>query len=196
MHGSLAAIPCMSRRSSHVTVRFGSDSVEVSIAAEGRTSGSPRGNNDEEQGWELVSEGRESELELVVSTDPPPLHLLRRSQLRQVQGWTPEDRIRRAYRFGQQDTQAALDSGIQPPKDDFPVRSSVFVVLYEPSGNWPRYTRSLDRFYEAVKIPLRGTAPNRRSNWRPGVVSRGFPSIVEAEAYLAGGRCHLPREEF
>lgn len=186
----------MSQRPTRLTVRVNSGPVEVSIAAGSRTRGSEDSDHGDDRGWEVVSEVVDPDLELVVSSDPPPLHLLRRSQLRSVQGWTPEERIRRAFRYGQEDTQSALDSSAQERSDNFPVRSSVYVVLYDPSGNWLRYTRSLDRYYEAVKLPFRGAAPSRRSNWRPGVVSRGFPSIVEAEAYLAGGRCHLPREEF
>ena len=76
------------------------------------------------------------------------------------------------------------------------MRSSVYVILYDPTGEWPRYTRSLQRFYEAVKDCPAGRTADRTSPWRRGVVSRGFPSIVEAEAYLEGASCRLPRREF
>ena len=92
-------------------------------------------------------------------------------------------------------TQAALEGIAQLPQDSFPVRSCVYVILYDTTGDWPRVTRSLQKFYEAVKIPCRGKAPSRQTPWRSGVVSRGFPSQVEAEAYLLGGQCHAPSRD-
>lgn len=188
----------MSARATKVHVTVDSGEVEVTIAA-GRTLGKGSSSNTQDadsQGWEVISEPPPEQLELVVATGPPPFHLLRRGRLQAIQGWSPEARIQRAFDLGKEDTQAALDNSFQSANDRFPLRSSVYVVLYDPTGDWPRYTKSLQKFYTAVKIPCRGQAPSRQSAWRPGVVTRGFPSIVEAEAYLAGGQCRLPREEF
>ena len=186
----------MSSDRTHISVSVGRSSVQVSVDTPGE-SRSSRHDTDpsDHQSWEVISEAPGEELELVVARGPAPLHLLRRSRLRESQGWTPERRIERAFQFGQRDTQAALDSVPQDSADRFPIRSAVYVVLYDPTGEWPKYTRSLQRFYELVKTPCRGQVPGRSSPWRSGVVSRGFPSIVEAEAYLAGGQCRLPREE-
>ena len=178
-----------------VRVRAAEVVIEVRRPAEGRNQ-----DGESEGEWCLVEgppeTGPTEGLELVVATGPAPLHLVRRSRLSTVAGWTPEDRIRRAYRLGQEDCQVALDSGYQSAKDSFPVSSAVYVVLYDPSGDWPRYTRTLSRFYEAIKEPLAGRKPDRHSPWRRGVVSRGFPSIVEAEAYLEGASCRFPNAEF
>mgnify|MGYP001820771650 CR=1 FL=1 len=145
--------------------------------------------------WELVGEVPREEL--VPATGPPPLHLLRRGRLSTVGEWTPARRVERAFELGRADGQVALDSGWQSARDNFPVRSTVYyVILYDPVGEWPRYTRSLRSFYLAVKDCPQGREPGRASPWRRGVVSRGFASIVEAEAYLEGASCRLPREEF
>jgi hypothetical protein len=146
------------------------------------------------EAWELVGDAPREEL--VPATGPPPLHLLRRGRLSTVGEWTPARRVERAFELGKADGQVALDSGWQVARDNFPVRSAVYILLYDPTGDWPRYTRSLQRFYQAVKDCPPGREPGRTSPWKQGVVSRGFPSIVEAEAYLEGASCRLPREEF
>ena len=110
--------------------------------------------------------------------------------------WSANDRILRAFDFGKQDCIAALESTLQLPRDQFRLSSRVFVILYDPSGDWPRYTKSLQAFYNAIKIQEGSRVPDPRSPWKPGIVSRGFASISEAEAYLAGASCRLPREPF
>lgn len=187
----------MSSQTTRVHLQLDSRNVEVTISARPRATGSAHHEEPGEEGsWEVVDGFGVDQDELAVATEDPPLHLLRRARLAKAEDWTPEARIRRAFEFGQADTQSALDSIPQRAADRFPLRSTVYVILYDPSGQWPRYTRSLQRFYEVTKIPCRGVAPTRNTPWRAGIVSRGFPSIVEAEAYLAGGRCRLPREEF
>ncbi|CAE7419993.1 BUB3.2 [Symbiodinium sp. KB8] len=150
-------------------VRISSREVLVEVT---RAAAEDRHDEAESGEWEVVeapSLEAPSELELVVATGPAPLHLVRRSRLSTVGGWSPEDRIRRAYQLGQGDCQAALDSSRQAPRDSFRVASSVYVILYDPNGHWPRFTRNLQRFYEATKAH-----------------SEGFPSLVEGEAYVLG----------
>ncbi len=181
----------------HLWVNSGAVEVEIHSASGSEVQVRHVKDDDEEEEWELVAEeAREEPLELVVATGPVPLHLLRRSRLQPLQGWSPEERIRRAFEWGQKDTQAALEGVAQLPQDSFPIRSCIYVILYDTTGDWPKVTRSLQKFYEAVKIPCRGKAPSRHTPWRSGVVSRGFPSQVEAEAYLLGGQCQYPRKEF
>ena len=182
----------MSERITHIHLSVTGGSVQVNI----QEGDSARPDQNTTSNGENTQNTPELENELVVSTSAPPLHLLRRGRLQPAQGWTPEQRSERAFQWGQRDTQAALDSSIQGAADNFPIRTCVWVVLYNPSGEWPRYTRSLQRFYEVVKISSGGRPPSRASPWRAGIVSRGFASIVEAEAYLAGGRYRLPSEEF
>lgn len=188
----------MSGKGTSLHLRVNSGAVEVEIHSASASDVQVRHIKDdgEEGEWEIVEEEAGEHLELVVATGPVPLHLLRRSRLQPLQGWSPEERIRRAFEWGQKDTQAALEGISQLPQDAFPVRSCVYVILYDTTGDWPRVTRSLQKFYEAVKIPCRGKAPSRQTPWRSGVVSRGFPSQVEAEAYLLGGQCQYPRKEF
>ena len=145
--------------------------------------------------WEVVEEILEKG-ELAPSRHEPPLHLLRRSRLSTVGEWTPERRLVRAFDWGKADAQTALDSSFSGRQDKFPLASAVYVILYDPSGEWPRYTRSVARFYAAVKDVKEGKVANRSSPWRPGIVSRGFPSLVEAESYLLGATCQLPSAEF
>ena len=186
----------MSEEGSAFRVRISSREVLVEVT---RAAAEDRHNEAESGEWEVVeapSLEAPSELELVVATGPAPLHLVRRSRLSTVGGWSPEDRIRRAYQLGQGDCQAALDSSRQAPRDSFRVASSVYVILYDPNGHWPRFTRNLQRFYEATKAHSEGRKPDRQTPWRPGVVSRGFPSLVEGEAYVLGASCRWPSEEF
>lgn len=84
-----------------------------------------------------ASSGQEAEeekasVELVPSTAPAPLHLVRRSRVSTVGDWSPEARIKRAYKFGQEDCQCALDGTCQGPWDRFPIRNTIYVILYCP----------------------------------------------------------------
>ncbi|OLP96619.1 hypothetical protein AK812_SmicGene21120 [Symbiodinium microadriaticum] len=135
-----------------------------------------------EEEW-IVVEAPEPEatedkpVELVPSSDGAPLHLVRRSRLSTIGAWTPERRIERAFTLGQQDCQAVLDGTGQQAKDSFPIASAIYCILYEPSGNWPRITRSIQRFYEEVKVSTDGKAPGRYSQWRPGFYTRGILNL-------------------
>lgn len=136
--------------------------------------------------------------ELVPATGPAPLHLLVRSNLGSITGTppiTPQERIRRAYRFGQQDSQAALDAAIQAPSDQFPFANRWYAILYQPNGDWPKVVGNLRDFYKLVKEQRGDRSPDRSSPWKPGIYSRGFPSKVEVEAYLWGASCRFPREQ-
>ena len=152
----------------------------------------------DEAGWEVVEPPVPDlppgqALELVPATGPPPLHLLRRSRLSAVGEWTPEKRLARAFEFGLSDAQAALDGAYLASRDNFPVASCVFIILYDPSADWPE---SLGRFYLAVKQASGKGQPSRASAWKPGIVSRKFPLLVEAEVYLLGAGCYYPSKEF
>lgn len=48
------------------------------------------------------------EIELAAHPGPPPLDVLEEDPLGAVEGWSPEDRIRRSFAFGQQDALSAL----------------------------------------------------------------------------------------
>ena len=135
--------------------------------------------------WEFVDVEEPPKPELSPAEGPPPLHLLGRSRL-----CTPEARIRRAFELGQGDSRAALEG----TRDELPLRSTVYVVLYQPSGDWPKVVRDLGSFYSLVKEKVGSKPPNRASPWKPGIYSRGFPSEVEVEAYLLGASCQLPRK--
>lgn len=186
----------MSSSSADIHVKVGSQLLRIQVTEvgeqhEGGTSSSPRSE------WDLVSAPEEKGLELEVETGPPPLHLVKRSRLATAGVWDPTSRIVRAFEFGKSDCLAALEQRPQEAADTgFPLRSQLYVILYDPTGDWPRYTNTLCTFYRAVKVPEPGRKPDRQSRWREGVVSRGFPSLVEAEAYLLGARCRLPSEPF
>lgn len=136
------------------------------------------------------------EIELAAHPGPPPVDLLEEDPLEAVEGWSPEDRIRRSFSFGQQDALSALFQRFLVRGDRFPLQSTVYVILYHPNGNWPRYTDSLVSFYQEVKI----VTPGQLATWStpsiPGVVSRGFPSVVEAKAYVVGASCRWPNQAF
>ncbi|CAE7534355.1 unnamed protein product [Symbiodinium sp. KB8] len=168
----------MSQRFTSVRVSVDGSEVEVRVRPRiGASSG------DDAAEWELVEapeEGADEPLpELAPSRAGPPLHLLRRSRLAPRGDWTPEKRIVRAYELGQSDGESALEGGRQRPSEPFPFQNSVYVILYDSSGEWPRVTRSSKRYFEAVK--------DKTGRWKPGLVSRAFPSLVEAEAYCLGG---------
>ena len=135
-------------------------------------------------------------LELAVHPGPPPLELLEEDPLQAVEAWSPEDRIRRAFSFGQQDAISALYHRFLVRGDGFPVQSQVYVILYHPNGDWPRYTEDLASFYQAVKEVQAGQVATWSSPWIPGVVSRGLPSLVEAKAYLTRASCRWPNQPF
>lgn len=163
--------------------------VEGADLAPSSTSGNHHEGDDDE--WELVEPSPQP---LTVSSEPPPLHLLTHNKLVDLVGFSGEDRIRRAFRFGQTDCEAALLGSYQKPVDRFPLKSSFYVILYNPDGSWPRVIRDLATFYRVVKIETRGRAPDRSTPWKQGIVSRGFATQTEAEAYLLGARCPYPKE--
>ena len=185
-----------------ILVRCGSKTIRIEvqdtppIAASDVADRASSSAAPEELPWELVTEEESGERgsELSVCRTEPPLFLAHR--VGAAGTWSARDRILRAFDFGKRDCIAALESTPQLPRDQFPLASRVFVILYDPSGNWPRYTKNLQAFYNAVKIEEGSRVPDRRSPWKPGIVSRGFASISEAEAYLAGASCRLPREPF
>ena len=142
--------------------------------------------------WELVEE----EVELAVSTGPVPYHLLEGARLLASGAWTPRQRIERAFDFGKTDAAAALFSYPQAPSGSFPLRSQYYIILYDPQGNWPRYTRNLQSYYRDVKIYKKGEVPGRLHAFRELVVSRGFASLPEAQAYVEGAQCRWPKEPF
>ena len=186
----------MSLDTTTIRVRVGSREVVININEGGSSS-----NHDDAEAaaeWEVVeaSGAAPERRELEAAVGEPPLHLLRRARLTTRGDWTPERRIERAFTFGQRDSVAALEGCYQEARDDFPISSSVYVILYDPTGEWPRYTRSLSSFYQATKITQPGERAHRGSPWRRGIISRGFASIVEAEAYLFGASCRLPSREF
>ena len=177
----------MSQRFTSVRVSVDGSEVEVRVRPRiGASSG------DDAAEWELVEapeEGADEPLpELAPARAGPPLHLLRRSRLAPRGDWTPEKRIVRAYELGQSDGESALEGGRQRPSEPFPFQNSVYVILYDSSGEWPRVTRSSKRYFEAVK--------DKTGRWKPGLVSRAFPSLVEAEAYCLGASCQFPNGEF
>ena len=133
--------------------------------------------------------------ELVPAEGAAPLHLLVRSQLGAVPGFSAEDRIRRAYRLGQEDARAALLGEPQAARDIFPLASRQYVVLYQPNGDWPKVLGDLRSFYKLVKVQVGDREPGRASPWKEGIYSRGFASKVETEAYLWGASCRYPREQ-
>ena len=148
---------------------------------------------DSDGSWEFV-EGEP--LELTPSKGPPPFHLLDSESLSTVGDWKPRDRISRAFEFGRKDCLAAFGAAYQPARDSFPLASNFYVVLYDPSGDWPKVTQSLARFYNHVKVASGKKGASFASPWRPGVVSRGFASEAEARAYVCGAQCLYPKNKF
>ena len=177
----------MSDRPTTLRVNVGETEVVVEIRPSRATTAQQNGAE-----WDVVSDqgatAAAPALELVPSTDPPPLHLLRRSRLASRRDWTPQRRLERAFELGQQDAESALEGRHQVSGGTFPLPTAVYVILYDPSGDWPRITRSRANYFRAVQ--------SSTGVWRPNVVSRGFPSLVEAEAYCLGASCQLPNEEF
>lgn len=169
-------------------LRPGERIVRLDVVAASASSGDLAQHDPPETEWELVEEEKAS-VELVPSTAPAPLHLVRRSRLSTVGDWSPEAPIKRAYKFGQEDCQCALDGTCQGPWDRFPIRNTIYVILYCPSGVWPRLVTDLSTFYKLVKEQSGTRPPDRNSPWKKGIVSRGFASRVEAEAYLLGASC-------
>ncbi|CAE7292878.1 unnamed protein product [Symbiodinium microadriaticum] len=176
-----------SSRSTTLRVSVGGTEVSIEINP-GREPASASSHDDRE--WEVVGEPEADRvglpLELVPASGPVPLHLLRRARLATRSDWTPQRRLERAFEFGKQDAECALEGRYQAPRDSFPIQTAVYVILYDPSGSWPRITRSSTSYFRAVQ--------ETRGVWRKGIVSRGFPSLVEAEAYLLGASCQLPNE--
>ena len=75
---------------------------------------------------------------LTVSSDPPPLYLLIQNKLVDLVGFSGEDRIRRAFSFGQTDCEAALLGSYQKPVDRFPLKSCFYVILTIQTETGPR----------------------------------------------------------
>ena len=191
----LAAVSCMS--DSNWVVRIGNRILRITVEEDpevGPAAASSSHHVPGQEEWEFVDVEEPPKPELSPAEGPPPLHLLGRSRLCTAGAWTPEARIRRAFELGQRDSRAALDGTLQSARDELPLRSTVYVVLYQPSGDWPKVVRDLGSFYSLVKEKVGSKPPNRASPWKPGIYSRGFPSEVEVEAYLLGASCQLPRK--
>ncbi len=77
-----------------------------------------------------------------------------------------------------------------------PSHFAAYIILYDPLGNWPRYTRSLQSYYRDVKTYKKNEVPGRLHAFRDLVVSRGFASLPEAQAYVEGAQCRWPKEPF
>ena len=149
--------------------------------------------------WEFVEDGaRESKVqEFFPSKKEPPFELLQEESLEKAGPWDPRQRISRAFAFGQLDCRSVLEGRFQPKRDSFPLQSNIYVVLFDSeTGDWPRYTWSLARFYQTVKKVGKGKSARREDPWREGVWSRGFASQAEAKAYLAGAQCRWPSAPF
>ncbi len=192
--GPLTAVPCMS--DSNWVVRIGNRILRISVEEDPEVAPAAAASSHyvpDRGEWEFVEANEPPQIELSPAVGPPPLHLLRRSRLGTAGEWTPEARIRRAFELGQSDSKAALDGSVQSARDELPLRSTVYVVLYQPSGDWPKVVRDLGSFYLLVKEKSGSKPPNRASPWKPGIYSRGFPSEVEVEAYLLGASCQLPK---
>lgn len=176
----------MSENELVLTVKGQSIRVQISVDNEG---GSHAAASSEPSATSAAAETPE----LVPAEGPAPLHLLNRSNLGAVPGYTAEERIQRAYRLGQEDCRAALLSGIQSASEGFPLANRYYVVLYQPNGDWPKVVEDLRSFYRLVKVQEGNREPNRASPWKEGIYTRGFASKVETEAYLWGASCQYPR---
>ena len=115
-----------------VVLRVGSSVVRVEVQD---------ASNQEEREWELVGEVvREPPLpELTVAEGGVPRHLLEGERLACGGTWTVASRLSRAFDLGKSDCRAALEGLPQEPAlpDQFPWRSRIYVILYDPSGDWP-----------------------------------------------------------
>ncbi|CAE7247502.1 unnamed protein product [Symbiodinium sp. CCMP2592] len=159
-------------RSTTLRVSVGDTEVSIQIHP-GREPASTSSHGGRE--WEIVGEpeGESARLavELVPSTGAVPLHLVRRARLASRSDWTPQRRLERAFEFGKQDAECALEGRYQAPRDSFPIQTAVYVILYDPSGNWPRITRSSANYFRAVQEPL--------GIWRKGIVLTLFSEAVD-----------------
>lgn len=118
--------------------------------------------------------------ELLAIDLSPVDHLVREAHLKTFGDWTPAARIALAYRAGRA---ARLDllgftPGAQVVTAPLP-RNTIFVCLVcenYPQGFW---TTSSDQFRNLSQLPWGPSAPER-------FLRGGFPSRIEAAAYLAG----------
>lgn len=139
----------------HIVCARGTRTIRIEVEGADLAPPSTSVNHHEEDHdeWELVEPIPQP---LTVSSDPPPLYLLIQNKLVDLVGFSGEDRIRRAFSFGQTGCEAALLGSYQKPVDRFPLKSCFYVILYNPDRNWPKVMRSdlLDRLVECLAIEL------------------------------------------
>lgn len=139
----------------HIVCARGTRTIRIEVEGADLAPPSTSVNHHEEDHdeWELVEPIPQP---LTVSSDPPPLYLLIQNKLVELVGFSGEDRIRRAFSFGQTDCEAALLGSYQKPVDRFPLKSCFYVILYNPDRNWPKVMRAdlLDRLVECLAIEL------------------------------------------
>lgn len=124
--------------------------------------------------------------ELLAIDLSPVAHLVREAHLKTFGDWTPAARIALAYRAGRA---ARLDllgftPGAQLVTAPLP-RNTIFICLVcegYPSGFW---TTSADQFHSLSQRPWGPSAPER-------FLRGGFPSRIEAAAYLLGADREWP----
>ena len=107
---------------------------------------------------------------------PRHLHLLGNSLSSTSKGWTPEDRVLRAWKAGnwaKATVSGRAQSPNRTPTIDLP--NKFYVVIKGPGISSPRVFTSSKDFFAAV-----GTLEGSDS------VCHGFPSKTEAQIYLAG----------
>ena len=110
---------------------------------------------------------------------PADVLLLSRRIRSALQGLSPEERIRTAYRRGREAAQILRGEITCYKNSGIDSRRTVYVVLSCDSVADPFYTTSLTKYLSAVRTGPGGT-------WDPASVSHGFASITEAEAFCRG----------
>lgn len=132
--------------------------------------------------WEEIPEARSVGTEARTSVEasflrcPHQLQLLSSSLSTTSRGWTPGDRVHRAWKAG--NWAAAVRAGRaqspnRTPTIDLP--NMFYVVIKAPGINSPRVYKSSREFFAAVST-LEGS----------DAICHGFPSKAEAQIYLAG----------
>ena len=120
----------------------------------------------------------ETRASIEASFDQCPDHLLAlgSSLLATTSGWTPEGRLRRAWRAGNwagATKSGRVQSPNRTPTIDLP--NKFYVVIRGPGIESPRGFKSSRALFAAVG-PLEGSS----------TICHGFPSQAEANVYLAG----------
>ena len=132
--------------------------------------------------WEEIPEANPVGTETRASVEaafprcPRQLQLLSSSLSTTTRGWTPEDRVHRAWKAG--NWAAAVRAGRaqspnRTPTIDLP--NKFYVVIRAPGISSPRVYKSSREFFAAVGT-LEGS----------DTICHGFPSKAEAQIYLAG----------